>query len=882
MPTQDLALQSVLDACSQLSQAGAALHWLVPQQKNPIDKTWASAPVQRLADLEKSHRPNANIGIRLGEPSKTDAGYIHLIDLDIRDASKADEAHAALRELFPGYKKLPTVISGSRGESRHFYFICPEPFRKTKVAKSAGHKTVFDKRLNRDVKKNDWEIDVMGTGSQAVIPPSIHPDTGLPYVWEREFDFFALELGRGPIIDAETVSEWGVASAKELTFGDDEDDLLAEWKSSPLELTQDEIDAILRDLPGEWVEDRDAWYQVGMALHHQYRGDPKAFEIWCEWSQQSDKYDPKTQKTVWKSFKGDKKPVTMRTLIQAANDERLKDALPEFDEAATDHEDRAEPGKNAIISDALADMLGDPEPKIDPLQVLLGDEKPVKSALDELLGDGIPEEKAPNLPAETGSDDDFDENWTSLLDRNDEGKPKGVLHNIKLIVRNDLRLRGILALNEFTQEIVLINKPKRVEKRRDSAKTPVNLTGHIWGVDDPVNGKMWTDSHDHDLRAMIEAPKTQGGYGLKVTDRDLKAAVDSVANLQRFHPVREYLNACADNHDGVFGRAETLFTRYLNAPDTPYHRGAARLELLGAVVRAFEPGHKFDFVVILEGLQGKRKSTFISILARHWFSELTGDFHNTAQMVEAIQGSWIIEIPELQGFSRADTNMLKGFISRQVDKARLAYDRRPRNFPRQCVFVGSTNEDEYLRDHTGGRRFWPVHCNLGEEDTIDTDALEAEIDMVWGEVVLMYRELREKIKLKSLPLYLSDADAISEAKSLQESRRIEQVEDNLAGAISAWLDKPLGPADEKDDLNPDAPQRVRNATCTAQIWCEMMGRDIGQLGQAESIRIGKAFGRLDGWTKCSVGQVRTKKYGRQRVMLRKGCGLVVDTVQREL
>lgn len=96
------------------------------------------------------------------------------------------------------------------------------------------------------------------------------------------------------------------------------------------------------------------------------------------------------------------------------------------------------------------------------------------------------------------------------------------------------------------------------------------------------------------------------------------------------------------------------------------------LFLLGAVTRVFEPGHKFDFVPILEGIQGVRKSTFIRMLAKHWFAELEGDFHDAKGMVERMQGAWIMELAELAGFSKAEVTSIKGFISRQTDVVRMA------------------------------------------------------------------------------------------------------------------------------------------------------------------------------------------------------------------
>ncbi|MFC7704845.1 VapE domain-containing protein [Plastorhodobacter daqingensis] len=809
-------LQSVLDQCRELIDAGAALHWLVPGQKRPIDENWSTALRQTRDDLRRAYRSNANIGIRLGEPSATDAGYIHLIDLDIRVPAKAAEAHAALKRLWQDYNSAPAVISGSGGESRHFYFLSTVAFRKKKLAKSEGFSMVFDQRLGREVKKYDWEIDILGTGAQAVLPPSLHPDTGQPYRWERTIDFDMLALGCGPLLDAALIESWGTRESRvPEASSDDDDDLFHIVATSPVDLSDEEVDKTVADLPETWVEDRDSWVTVGAALHHQYGGGQIGFDKWCDWSKKSEKFDMKTQKSVWKSFKGDHRPVTMRSLIAAAQEKRLKDNLP-----------------------ALSEEGGCTE-------------------LDELLGSSNVDTVAEKPQ--------IDENWRNHLSMTEKGLIKKNLPNARLILANDRRLRGVLAFNEFMQQVVYVATPRRV-KKEGSARV-AQIEGPLWDVTNPVNGHIFTDTHEHSIRAVLESPVSQGGYDLEFSDRDIRAGVDLVAHDNSFHPVKNYLQSLT--WDGK-PRAERLFIDYLGCEDTPYHREAALLILLGAVARVMEPGHKFDFVPILEGLQGKKKSTFISVLGRNWFSELGGDFSDQRKMVEQIQGSWIIEIPELQGFSRADANELKAFLSRTVDRTRLAYDRRPKDYYRQCVFIGSTNDGEYLRDHTGGRRFWPIKCGLPDDVDIDTDRLLAELDMIWGEAHAAYIQMRKKCHLPNLPLFLRSAEAKKEATLLQESRRIETAEDALVGQIEAWLDEPVGPADGFDDLDTEAPQQVRNFTCTVQIWEEMMGRQLSALTHADATKIGKALSRVRGWEKFGSQQARTKKYGRQRVFVRMG------------
>ena len=835
----------ILSAARPLVEAGVALHWLRRREKAPIEDKWSTAAVHTLESLTAAYRSGSNIGVRLGEPSRVPGGYLYLLDFDIRDAALVGEALAALRQLWPDAESAPFVVSGSGGESRHFYFVSPGLFRSRKLLRSAGFSFVFDEKKQREVKKFDWEIELYGTGKQVVLPPSIHPVTGEPYVWGRSIDFDLLNFGIGPILSAEKVESWGV-SEDDLAL-DDSDDLFSLVRTSPMGLSDDVIDQTLADLPDWWVEDRDTWLQVGQALSHEHEGSQIGFERWCEWSKRSSKYDVQDQKTVWKSFKGAKNPVRMATLIKAAGDHRLAQAHADLESLLapdptdpTDLFDEPTPGTSlALIPDDIAALLGPTD---------AGD-------LSDLI-DTSPSPASPPKPEIV-----VDPDWRSWLQRNEEGVIKPTLPNVQLIVRNDIRTRGIIAFNKFTQDVVLIRSPGSKSLKKASPKPIRQLDGEIWEVRDAINGDLWTDSHDHAVRAILEAPERQGGYGLKTSDRDMKAAVDMVAHENAFHPVRDYLESV--EWDGT-PRVERLFIDYLGSPDTAYHRATARLALLGAVTRIFEPGHKFDFVPILEGVQGKRKSTFIEILACNWFAELEGDLHDRKQLVEKMQGSWIMEIPELQGFNKAEVTTIKGFVSARSDKVRLAYGRRATVFLRQQVFWGSTNDSEYLRDASGGRRFWPVHCTI---DEIDTERLKREVNQLWAEAVVLYRELRRKTNSDVLPLYLVDEETRTEASLIQESRRAESAEEGLAGRIEHWVNKPIGSELGFDEVDGDAPQ-FRDQVCVRDVWIDLLGRDEAQLDQRHIQVVSKALQSIPGW--YAAGRKTTAKYGRQRVIRRNG------------
>ncbi|TKB99720.1 MAG: hypothetical protein E5W81_02160, partial [Mesorhizobium sp.] len=763
------------------------------------------------------------IGIRLGEPSKTDGGYLHLIDLDIRKPELAAEAWGVVESMWPDARRLPSVISGSGGESRHLYFLSDKPFRKQTVAKSKGWEKIWDERQKKFVVKHDWMVDLFGTGVQAVLPPSIHPDTRQQYRWERALDLDLIAFGIGPIIPSATVEAWGAKSSVQ-EVDDDEDDLFNIVRAEPMDLDAGRISDILANIPNDGAGAHyDDYVQVGMALHHQFRGANEGFERWCEWAKQSEKFDAKNAAVRWRSFNQDSKnPVRMATLIQIANTNKLQNDLgfDDFDLPAVI------PVKDA---NDLSDLLGD-----DP------------------------------HPAAKADANEYDPNWIQLLHRNDEGELKSTLPNVGLIVDNDLRLREVEQFNEFKQEKVMRREPKHASKRRERSKPIVNLDGPHWKLTDPVNGVPFSDTHYNDIRRMIEAPTTQGGYGIKVSDRDLYAAVDIVARKRSFHPIRERL--LSTPWDGE-QRAAALFIDYLGCPDTAYYRNAATLFLLGAVARVFQPGHKFDFVPILEGAQGQGKSTFIRILALDWFRELAGDMSKPQEAVSMLSGAWILEIGELSAMQRSEVNDLKAFISRQTDVARMPYERTAREFPRQCVFMGSTNDGEYLRDITGGRRFWPIKCKT--EGQIDNPRLRRNVLQIWAEATRMYFDMMDGKQVRELPLHMTDPKAAKEAAEMQESRRVETSEEMLAGKIAAWLDQPIGTDERFDDLDPDAPKAYRRETCIAQIWEEMLDRD-GSIPHTEAIKIGKAMLQV-GWLRspgvCAALEIN-KKYGKCRVYTR--------------
>lgn len=436
-------------------------------------------------------------------------------------------------------------------------------------------------------------------------------------------------------------------------------------------------------------------------------------------------------------------------------------------------------------------------------------------------------------------DPDEDYDWVGQLTCNKNGKFDNTINNVQLIMEHDAGLRGKYFYDTFKERMTVCGDLPWC-KLADRMTT------------------IWTDTDDAGLRNFLEI-KYEIVNTMKIGDAVLLAMQSCMR-----HPVREYLLSL--KWDGV-ARADTIFIDYLGAEDTEYTRTVTRKALIGAVARIMQPGCKHDHILVLVGPQGCRKSTTLAKLGKSWFS----DSFYTVQGKEAyeqIQGFWLIEMGEMAATRKAELESIKQFVSKQSDSYRAAYAKRTQEHPRQCAFFGTTNDDEFLRDATGGRRFWPVTVTDKGRETGDYFTAEI-VDQVWAEIVMRYSAgenwYLDNAKIEAVARQIQDAHTEMNGKQGLLEQFVERLlpkdwaTRNLSQRLAYWND---GFDDEKQ-----AGTERRKAICALEIHCELFGGTVKDYTPQKTREYNAMLKRLPGWkarSRINYGEI----YGQQRGFVR--------------
>lgn len=421
------------------------------------------------------------------------------------------------------------------------------------------------------------------------------------------------------------------------------------------------------------------------------------------------------------------------------------------------------------------------------------------------------------------ADEEEDESWQDELEfhpKTNELLPTA--KNVELILTHG-EWKNTLAYDDFgNTEVIRKDLPWREKKR-------------IWRSYEP-----WLAADDKRLQHWFDKV-----YGVK-TGKTIQNAFTEVAYAHTFHPIKAYLESTV--WDGE-ERAESVFIDYLGAQDSHYTRQVTRKMLLAAVTRLYRPGCKFDQMLVLIGPQGAGKSSLLAKLGREWFSDSLKTFENK-EAGEHLQSGWIFEISELSAMKRAAIEEVKAFLSKTEDRYRVAYDRIVTDFPRKCIFFGSTNTREFLKDSSGNRRFWPVEIY---PENIKYNHWEHLTDNLVGQIwaeVLSWFKAGETLQL--------DKEATKAAEE-QQARHMEI--DSREGLIMEWLETPM-----EDEMGRPTDE-LRTRTCASQIWTECLGNRKGQIKPWEAKEICDILRRIPGWTEREK-KAKIPGYGPQNVFER--------------
>lgn len=454
-------------------------------------------------------------------------------------------------------------------------------------------------------------------------------------------------------------------------------------------------------------------------------------------------------------------------------------------------------------------------------------------------------------------DDDSEKptvDWETKLTFNKAGEIETTAANLKLILENDKRLKGCFGFNEFN-------------------KQPAVLKDLPWRKLTAGSGIAWSNADDEDLRTYLDLIWSAKHSNTKVSD-----VLGGVQRANSFHPVKDYLNS--QEWDGT-ERIERLLIDYLGAEDSNYTRVVTRMTLVAAVARVFEPGCKYDYMLTLVGPQGIGKSMVFNKLGGAWFSDSLTSV-NGKEAYEALHGVWIMEMGELAAMRKSEVEAIKQFLTKQVDRYRVAYGKRPEEFPRQCIFIGTTNEPEFLRDRTGNRRFLPVPVTGGTKKNW-TNLTPEIVGQLWAEAVVYYKRgermfLEGQVAQEALMMQLAHTEESSYTGQIMEflekpitkgwysksiaDRKLAMRENDFDGEIDEFEDEiESNPSENVTTI-------LRKKVCALEIWCECLGRDRGLFPAHEAREINSILANLPGWQKHKSTMKFGGEYGVQRAFIR--------------
>lgn len=426
------------------------------------------------------------------------------------------------------------------------------------------------------------------------------------------------------------------------------------------------------------------------------------------------------------------------------------------------------------------------------------------------------------------------ESWRSELVKGRDGGLKTSVWNLALILERHAQWARAFKFNQFANCIDVV---RPMPWRREA-------------------GQPFDEADAVELAGWLGDPRT---FELNCPADRVLEAVECVARRYAYNPLVDYLRGL--KWDGT-PRVARVLVDFFGAEDTQYTRRVGEILLVSAVARALKPGCKVDTMVIFESVQGTGKTTAMRALFGDQYYAEAKESPTSKDFYVALQGRWCVEIEEMESFSKADTRKVKQAVSAQTDTFRPPYGRLAKTFPRQCVFTGTTNEDQYLRDPTGARRFLPTRA-----PSVNVPALRQARDQLWAEAVHLFEAGHN---YWTLPEGAADEqEARYEADSWEDLIRtwLQRTEKTQTEGWPPRLDADLLPLPERDWLDPVevSPQHwvYQLRWCTSsEVMTHALKIDIGRQGRPEQMRVAACMKRL-GYRQQQCGPARQRRWVRE-------------------
>lgn len=428
--------------------------------------------------------------------------------------------------------------------------------------------------------------------------------------------------------------------------------------------------------------------------------------------------------------------------------------------------------------------------------------------------------------------------WLNKLTLNRSKAIVPKLTNLMVIMLNDPPLKDLMTFNEFAQRIEFVKAPP-------------------WD-----NGGITTLTDDDVLKLRVYVAEK---YDVEFSKDNIFSVIVKITSDAKYHPIKKMIECI--KWDGI-PRAETIFSDYMGSADNAYTRAVARTWLTGAIKRIYHPGCKFELVPVLQGKQGRGKSTLAKLLGGEWFTDGLKDM-KSKDARDFLRGAWIIELSELSVMRKTEIEEIKQFISTTVDRFRPAYGRLTQEFPRTAVFMATTNDNGYLKDLTGSRRFAPIVIDEHERHKDVFNISADTIQQIWSEALAWYKT--------DQPVYLS-----KEIENMADGYREQAQDENPMKALIVeylnvklpknWNDYSImkkrdyisnvmsNTRDNKGDV-------LRETITTREVLTELFNRDPQDelRGDNEARKIALVLNNIDGWKQTAFRVEGTIMKGYKKV-----------------